>query len=101
MKYIPGFEFVAGTKNTLKQGGSILENMAIARKKQGHNSSLHDSFQFGAVYKILYIKPLKDNITYQFLEILNNNNKAIINVDFLNITEAEDIISKLSGTSTN
>ena len=70
MKYIPGYEFVVGRK-------------------------VRD-FQANCAYKIYYIKPEAEKVTYQF-QVETNEGLQVVSMDFKSVGEAETLITKSLG----
>jgi hypothetical protein len=62
MKYIPGYSFTVGEALNAN-GGSLVG----AQNQKAKIAKVAKQFKVGATYKIFYIKPQSDKITYTFI----------------------------------
>ena len=90
MKYIPGFEFTVG--NIVRQGGSLIE-----QRNKANSLSNDKDFVKGQKYKIYHIQPLGEKVEYVFLTNDARNNRIKLTIEFRNIKEADERISKIMG----
>ena len=89
MKFIPGFEFVAGTAAPQKRGGSMYE--------QNNSRRSGGVFKTGEMYKLHHIRKTKeDKMQYSF-----HTREGIQELTFESIGDAEEQIAKSAGVDLN